>query len=223
MSKLRFYVLAAIGAAVAAGIVLWGLKDRRPVLICFGDSLTSCGGEGGHYSHWLARWLPGVRVIDAGIGGDTLDGGRRRFESDVLAHKPDVLVIALGANDFWRNIREIEAMGADLDFMISAARSRGTHVVVAGCFGGRQFWEEVCVEFEPYRFGLAVGIARMEKEICGRYDCVYVPNMQVDIKPNRLPPFWDETDHPNRAGNEQVALRLLPAVREVLRRWHAEI
>jgi len=42
--------------------------------------------------------------------------------------------------------------------------------------------------------------------------------MQVDVKPNRLPPYWDETDHPSRAGNEQVALRLLPALRLALAR-----
>ena len=61
-------------------------------------------------------------------------------------------------------------------------------------------------------------IARMEREVCDAYGCLYVPNMQIDVKPNRLPPFWDETDHPNRAGNEQVALRLLPALRLTLAR-----
>jgi hypothetical protein len=46
--------------------------------------------------------------------------------------------------------------------------------------------------------------------------------MQIDVKPNRLPPFWDETDHPNRAGNEQVALCLLPALRQAVSRAAAE-
>ena len=223
MKKLTFSVLAVIGVAVAAAIVCWGLKDRRPVLVCFGDSLTSCGGEGGHYSHWLARALPCVKVIDAGVSGDTLEGGRQRYASDVLERKPDLLLIALGANDFWLNTRDVGAMGADLEFMVREARSRGIQVVVAGCFGARDFWEEVCVEFDPSRFGMACGIARMESEICGKYACAYVPNMQVDIRPNRLPPFWDETNHPNRSGNEQVALRLLPAVTWALRRCQTEI
>ncbi len=223
MRKLTFSVLAVIGIGVAAAIVLWGLKDRRPVLVCLGDSLTSCGGEGGHFSHWLASFLPYVKVIDAGIGGDTLDGGRRRYERDVLAHKPDLLLIALGSNDFWQNMRGVDEMGADLDAMMREAHNRGIPVVVASCFGDRQFWEETCVEFDPYRFELASSIARMEREVCGKYDCVYVPNMQIDIKPNRLPPFWDETDHPNRAGNAQVALRLLPAVREALVRWQMKL
>jgi hypothetical protein len=208
--------LAAAGVCVAAAVMAWGLRDRRPVLVCLGDSLTSCGGAGGHFSHALAAFMPDVKVIDAGIGGDTLEGGRARLERDVLAHKPDVVLIALGANDFWRNARPVAQMGDDLEAMVQEARSRKMQVVVASCFGGRDFWEEVCTEFDFSRHGLASRIARMERGVCLANGCLYVPNMQIDVKPNRLPPFWDETDHPNRAGNEQVALCLLPALRQAL-------
>ena len=210
--------LVAFGVCLALGVIYWGVRDRRPVLVCFGDSLTSCGGPGGHYSDWLAADLPYVKVIDAGIGGDTLDGGRARYQRDVLRHKPAVVLIALGANDFWRKARPVSEMGADLESMVRQARAKKAQVVVASCFGDRHFWEEPCVEFEFGRYGLAAQIAQMERDVCEENGCLYVPNMQVDVKPNRLPPFWDETDHPNRAGNEQVALRLLPALRSALAR-----
>ena len=208
--------LAVVGVCVAATVVIFSRGDRRPVLVCLGDSLTSCGGPDGHYSHWLEKQMPDVRVIDAGIGGDTLVGGRARFEKDVLAHEPDVLLIALGANDFWRNGRPVAEMGDDLAHMAREARARGMQVVVASCFGDRDFWEEICSEFDFWRQGVASRIARIEREVCDAHGCLYVPNMQVDVKPNRLPPFWDETDHPNRQGNEQVALHLLPALRQAL-------
>jgi len=208
--------LVAAGVCLAAVVIFLGVRDRRPVLVCLGDSLTSCGGPAGHYSDWLAKFMPYVKVIDAGIGGDTLDGGRARYERDVLKHKPDVVLIALGANDFWRQARTVDEMGADLEAMVREARARNVRVVVASCFGDRQFWEELCVEFEFGRYELASQIARMERGVCDAHGCLYVPNMQIDVKPNRLPPFWDETDHPNRAGNEQVALRLLPALRQAL-------
>ncbi len=206
----------AIGFGLAAAVGVRGLRDTRPVLVCLGDSLTSCGGQGGRYSDWLARFMPYVRVIDAGVGGDTLMGGRARFERDVLAHNPDILVIALGANDFWQRNRPPEALAADLEAMVREARSRSMQVVVASCFGDRFFWEEPCVEFTPDRFALAREIARLERRVCETHGAEYVPNMQIDIKPNRLPPYWDKTDHPNRAGNEQVALRLLPAIRRAV-------
>ncbi|MBP7636662.1 MAG: hypothetical protein KBA18_02185 [Kiritimatiellae bacterium] len=214
--------VAILGVCAAAALVASGLRDRRPVLVCLGDSLTSCGGAGGHFSHWLQRFMPDVRVIDAGIGGDTLDGGRARYARDVLAHNPDVVLIALGANDFWRNMRPVPVLGDDLRAMVQEARQRGMQVVVASCFGQRDFWEEVCTEFDASRFGLAEEIARMERAVCDEYGCLYVPNMQIDVKPNRLPPFWDETDHPNRAGNEQVALCLLPALRQAVSRAATE-
>ncbi len=198
--------VAILGVCAAAALVASGLRDRRPVLVCLGDSLTSCGGAGGHFSHWLQRFMPDVRVIDAGIGGDL----------------PDVVLIALGANDFWRNMRPVPVLGDDLRAMVQEARQRGMQVVVASCFGQRDFWEEVCTEFDASRFGLAEEIARMERAVCDEYGCLYVPNMQIDVKPNRLPPFWDETDHPNRAGNEQVALCLLPALRQAVSRAAAE-
>jgi len=210
--------LAVAGFCLAAGVVYLGVRDRRPVLVCLGDSLTSCGGPGGHYSDWLAGFMPYVKVIDAGISGDTLIGGRARFERDVLKSEPDVVLIALGANDFWRNDRPVEEMAADLEAMVAGARAKNMQVVVASCFGDRQFWEELCVEFDPGRYGLARSIAQMERSVCDAHGAFYVPNMQVDVKPNRLPPYWDETDHPSRAGNEQVALRLLPALRLALAR-----
>lgn len=211
-------MLAWIAAGLClAGVVLWlGLKDRRPVLVCLGDSLTSCGGPGGHYSDWLAQLMPYMKVVDAGIGGDTLAGGRTRFAHDVLRHKPAVVLIAMGANDFWQRSRTIAELQDDLETMVRAAKDKKCQVVVASCFGDRPFWSEPSVEFDFGRYELAWKIAQMERAVCKAQGCFYVPNMQVDVKPNRLAPYWDQTDHPNRAGNEQVALRLLPVLRQAL-------
>ena len=205
-------VWLAIGIVVAALVLALGLRDTRPVLVCFGDSLTSCGGKGGHYSDWLAAYLPHVRVVDAGVGGDTLEQGRHRFQKDVLRHRPAAVLIAMGANDFWKATRTVSELQGYLEGMVTAAQARKAKVIVVSCFGDRLFWEETCVEFSFSRFGFAAEIAKMEQAVCRKYGCIYVPNMQLDIKPNRLPPYWDSTDHPNKAGNGQVALRLLPAV-----------
>ena len=208
--------LAAAGVCLAAAVVYLGVRDRRPVLVCLGDSLTSCGGPGGHYCDWLVKRMPQVKVIDAGIGGDTLAGGLLRFEKDVLKRHPKVLLIALGANDFWMRTRPVAEMAADLEAMVRQARAKNIQVVVASCFGDRHFWEETCVEFDFGRYELAWEIAQMERAVCKQYGCLYVPNLQIDVKPNRLAPYWDETDHPNSAGNEQVALRLMPTLRVAL-------
>lgn len=202
----------SIGVVATALVFVFGLRDTRPVLVCFGDSLTTCGGKGGRYSDWLAADLPHLRVINAGVGGDTLEQGRHRFQKDVLRHRPAIVLIALGANDFWKATRTVGELQGYLEGMVTAAQAQKAKVIIVSCFGERQFWEEICVEFSFSRFEFAALIAKMEQAVCREYGCIYVPNMQIDIKPNRLPPYWDATDHPNKAGNRQVALRLLPAI-----------
>jgi len=214
----RKIVWGIIGLAATGLVLAIGLRDRRPVLVCFGDSLTSCGGKGGHYSDWLAKKLPHVRVVNAGVGGDTLDQGRHRFKKDVLRHNPAVVVIAMGANDFWKATRTVGELQGYLEGMVTAAQAQGAKVVVVSCFGDRAFWDETCVEFAFARFGFASAIAGMERAVCRKHKCAYVPNMQADVKPNRLPPYWDATDHPNKAGNGQVALRLLPTILTALKK-----
>src|SRR5690606_7663882 len=40
-----------------------------------------------------------VQVINAGVGGNTTSDARQRFEKDVLAHDPDVVILQFGLND----------------------------------------------------------------------------------------------------------------------------
>lgn len=191
-------------------------QARQQTIVCIGDSLTACGGDSGKYTDWLQQWLPMHNVINKGIGGDTLAGGRSRFERDVLSLKPDVVVIELGANDFWRMERPIDQLRQDLEDMILRARQAGIQIVVASCFGGRDYVRDEKIEFPPERYSFADQIAKMEQQLCLQYLCFYVPNMQIDIKPNGRPPYWDDTNHPNKQGNRFVAKRILSELKKAL-------
>src|SRR5262249_13324016 len=94
----------------------------RPPLVGFlGDSLTARPRPGGSqaYPALLASRLAAqgrpIRVVNAGVSGDTTAGGLRRLDW-LLRQKPDVMVVGLGANDALRgaplgeverNLREI--------------------------------------------------------------------------------------------------------------------
>jgi len=68
-------------------------------LVCFGDSLTE-GVIGASYVDILRARLPAdIRVINAGINGDTTVNLLRRFERDVVPYNPDLVVILVGLND----------------------------------------------------------------------------------------------------------------------------
>ncbi|HJZ48252.1 MAG TPA: GDSL-type esterase/lipase family protein [Roseiflexaceae bacterium] len=71
----------------------------QKTLVCFGDSLTE-GAIGASYVDILRERLPAaVRVINAGINGDTTINLLRRYERDVVPYRPDLVVILVGLND----------------------------------------------------------------------------------------------------------------------------
>jgi lysophospholipase L1-like esterase len=71
----------------------------QKTLVCFGDSLTE-GAIGASYVDILRERLPAaVRVINAGVNGDTTINLLLRFERDVAPYRPDLVVILVGLND----------------------------------------------------------------------------------------------------------------------------
>ena len=179
-------------------------------IVCIGDSLTACGGEGGRYTDWLANSLSDCEIVNKGINGDTLAGGRARFKADVLDLKPDIVVIELGANDFWAKKRTIAELKDDLEFMIKKSREENIKVIIAGVFG--DMVDETGKPIPKVRgtddFGRQ--ILEMERELALKYKCGHVENIQADLRDKK---YWADTNHPNKEGNEFVAKRILPCIK----------
>ncbi|MCA8996066.1 MAG: hypothetical protein KDA80_03755, partial [Planctomycetaceae bacterium] len=72
-------------------------------IIAFGDSTTAVRNDLTIYCDLLQSALPRrgipVRVINSGRGGDHTQAARERFEKDVLAHHPEIVIIQFGIND----------------------------------------------------------------------------------------------------------------------------
>lgn len=67
---------------------------RGKTIVAFGDSLTAFTGWVG-----MMKGELGTNVINSGVGGDTTIHAKARFENDVLAYKPDVVILNFGMND----------------------------------------------------------------------------------------------------------------------------
>jgi len=69
-------------------------------LAAFGDSIAD--GQyldvSDTYLHKLSVRF-GLEPINAGVPGNTTGQGLARFESDVIAHRPDICIVAFGMND----------------------------------------------------------------------------------------------------------------------------
>lgn len=112
-------------------------ETSRPIrILVFGDSLTEGYGlppDQGLVAQ-LQRWLEArgadAQAINAGLTGDTSYGGRIRIKW-ALRHRPDAVVVELGANDFlmgWA-LPDIEK---NLDVIIRQAKAGGRPVLLVG-------------------------------------------------------------------------------------------
>lgn len=76
-----------------------------PCIVCFGDSVTFGWNMKYEYSYpsqlekLLVKDFSQIKVINSGIGGDTIIDANKRLDKDVMIFKPDVVIINFGLND----------------------------------------------------------------------------------------------------------------------------
>lgn len=76
--------------------------------------------------------VPGSHlVINASISGDTTNGGLSRLPKALQSYKPDIVILALGANDGLRAL-PLANTKQNLRKMIELSRAQGGQVLLAG-------------------------------------------------------------------------------------------
>jgi acyl-CoA thioesterase-1 len=126
----------AAAPAQAAPSPAVATNDKRPLIVCFGDSLTAGYGAefGKSYPDYLQADLDArgyhYRVVNEGISGNTTKDGVERVDT-IVAMKPAIVVVEFGGNDGLRGLR-IEDSRANLDKIVATLKASGTRVVLAG-------------------------------------------------------------------------------------------
>ena len=127
-------VLAAVVLSLIYGAM--PAAARIPVILDFGDSLTAGYGLSSRdaFPAQLEIWLQergiGARVLNGGVSGDTTAGGLARLDW-ALADRPDLVILALGANDALRGI-EPSTVRDNLDKMIVKIQASGAKLLLIG-------------------------------------------------------------------------------------------
>lgn len=109
---------------------------EQVVIAALGDSLTQGYGlvEQDGFVPQLQAWLQSqgadVRLINAGVSGDTTAGGASRV-GWTLTPEVDGMIVALGGNDLLRGI-DPAVSRANLDAILSAARDSEVDVLLVG-------------------------------------------------------------------------------------------
>lgn len=101
---------------VLTAIAMTPVQKTR--IVFFGDSITQAGVERGGYIDLIRQEVQQrsagdkYELIGAGIGGNKVYDLYLRLDDDVLARKPDLVVIYVGINDVWH---KTSGTGTDLD------------------------------------------------------------------------------------------------------------
>ena len=134
-------------------------SDNRPRILAFGDSLTAGLGVSPTQSYpmQLQRRLDALgyqyEVINAGVSGETSAGGLRRVPW-LLAGKPYMVIVELGANDGLRGL-SISETRSHLDQIIQKFKEAQVRVLLTGMKLPPNYGEEYRNEFEAMYRDLA--------------------------------------------------------------------
>jgi acyl-CoA thioesterase-1 len=108
-----------------------------PVILVFGDSLSAAHGisMGDGWVTLLSSRLKmqayPYQVINESISGETTSGGLVRFPKALVTHKPNVVILELGANDGLRAL-SLQEMSNNLSKMIELSQQAGAKVLLLG-------------------------------------------------------------------------------------------
>lgn len=121
------------------------------VIVVLGDSLTAGLGVAREEAYpalleaRLRREGYDYRVVNAGVSGDTSAGGLRRVDW-VLRARPEIVIVALGANDGLRGLR-VDALRDNLERIVRRVRAAGARVLLAGMRVPPNYGDEYARDF----------------------------------------------------------------------------
>jgi acyl-CoA thioesterase-1 len=117
--------------------VVAALPVQAQTVLVVGDSLSAGYGLRQHEA-WpvllgrkLAQSGYGHSVVNASTSGDTTANGLSRIDGALSAHKPDVVILALGANDGLRGL-SLKSMRENIESMTRKSQAAGAKVLIAG-------------------------------------------------------------------------------------------
>jgi acyl-CoA thioesterase-1 len=135
LSHLKKWTVGAVAAfALAASACAYSAP--KTVLVV-GDSLSAEYGiaRGSGWVALLEQKLKAqkidARIVNASISGETTSGGRSRLPALLDQHKPNLVVLELGANDGLRGL-PVNAAADNLRTMISLAQKKHAKVLLVG-------------------------------------------------------------------------------------------
>ena len=191
---------------VAAGAA----PDARPIIVCFGDSLTAGYGAdpGQSYPDDLQERLDAAgyryRVVNAGVSGNTTKDGLERLPR-VVARRPATVVLEFGGNDGLRGL-PLAQTEQNLAAMIQALQGAGAKVALAGITLPPQYGPEYIARFNA-----------MYPALAKRFRVPFLAFLLQDVY-GTAGDMQADGIHATAQGNRQVAVNVQKLIAPLLQR-----
>jgi len=187
-------------------------SDEPPLVLFLGDSLAAGYGLGEELAfprrveEALGEMGLAVRVVNAGVSGDTTAGGLARLDW-LLRLEPAVVVVELGGNDGLRGL-EIEMTASNLRQIVQRSIERGAEVLLLGMRMPPNFGD-YATEFED-----------VFRSVAAETGIAWVPFLLEGVG-GRVELNLPDGIHPNEEGHRILARTVTPALAELLRALEA--
>jgi acyl-CoA thioesterase-1 len=202
-----------------------GASDNKPVLVCFGDSLTAGYGatvpkvddESKSYPAFLQNKVT-IPVINAGVSGNTTAQALSRVD-DVLSHSPQIVIILLGANDLFQFVNFVDTED-NLHNIINEINDGDRKIYLA-----KFYTNEVAFDIAKTFLGDSATEAVIQGLI-DDYDAIF-NNLASPANVTLIEDIWEgvwgvhmsDEVHPNAAGYEIMADNIFNAIESCLRTY----
>jgi acyl-CoA thioesterase-1 len=206
------HVMVMIAAALLAAFAVHPKQAmaREPVIVALGDSLTAGFGlpQNEAFPAQLERALKArgqeVKVVNAGVSGDTAAAGLARLDWS-LPDDASAVIIELGANDALQGL-DPQATKATLEQIITQVKARGLPILLAGMEAPRNLGKDYVEAF-----------GAIYPDLAQRYDLILYPFLLDGVALDDGLTMNDGL-HPNAQGVARIVEGILPKVEELLAR-----
>ena len=179
-----------------------------PVILVLGDSLVAGHGlpQGQAFPEILTNKLAtdgiNVKMINAGVSGDTTAGGLARLDWS-LADNPDAAIIVLGGNDLLRGL-DPKTSYKNLNAIINRLKNHNVKILLAGMQAPPNFGADYAAEFD-----------RIYPALATRHDILLYPFF-LDGVALMLDLNQPDGMHPNIAGIDVITDKIMPKVKQLI-------
>ncbi len=198
---------------VSFGLILLAaplLAADRPVVVCYGDSITAGYGlpTGESFPDALQRDLNArgyhYKVSNRGTSGATTKDAVAGLRSILLLH-PEIVIVEFGGNDGLRGL-PLDQTRRNLDAVLTALENARIKILLAGITLPPNYGPDYIQQFE-----------QLFRALAQKHHTAFVPMIYKNLEnvPGAIQP---DGIHPTAKGSEIIARTLLPALTPMLRK-----